>query len=40
MDRLPLEMYARGGRDDRPPILTPAERDDLVAFLQAVTSDL
>jgi cytochrome c peroxidase len=34
-----LEMYARGGRDDRPPILTPAERDDLVAFLQALTSD-
>ena len=34
-----LEMYARGARDDRPPILTPAERDDLVAFLRALTSD-
>jgi cytochrome c peroxidase len=34
-----LELYARGARDDRPPILTPAERDDLVAFLQALTSD-
>ena len=34
-----LELYARGARDDRPPILTPAERGDLVAFLQALTSD-
>jgi cytochrome c peroxidase len=34
-----LEMYARGGHADRPPILTPAERDDLVAFLRALTSD-
>jgi hypothetical protein len=28
-----------GARDDGAPILTPAERDDLVAFLQALTSD-
>lgn len=33
-----LEVYRRGVRDDRPLILTPAERDDLVAFLQALTS--
>ncbi|HZJ63347.1 MAG TPA: cytochrome c peroxidase [Kofleriaceae bacterium] len=39
VDAVDLELYARGARDDRPPILTPAERDDLVAFLQALTSN-
>jgi cytochrome c peroxidase len=34
-----LEVYSRGNRDDRPLILTPAERDDLVAFLEALTSE-
>ena len=34
-----LEVYSRGARDDRPIILTPVERDDLVMFLQALTSD-
>jgi cytochrome c peroxidase len=34
-----LEVYSRGARDDRPPILTPVERADVVAFLQALTSD-
>lgn len=34
-----LEVYSRGARDDRPPILTPVEREDLRAFLQALTSD-
>jgi cytochrome c peroxidase len=31
-----LEVY---GRDERPLILTPAERTDLIAFLEALTSD-
>jgi cytochrome c peroxidase len=34
-----LEVYSRGAREERPPILTPAERADLIAFLQALTSD-
>jgi cytochrome c peroxidase len=34
-----LEVYYRGARDDRPLILTPAEREDLITFLQALTSD-
>jgi cytochrome c peroxidase len=34
-----LEVYSRGARDDRPPILTPVERADLIAFLQALTID-
>lgn len=36
-----LEVYHRGAgaRDDRRLILTPAERADLVAFLEALTSD-
>jgi cytochrome c peroxidase len=34
-----LEVYGRGARDDRPPILTPVERADLIAFLEALTSD-
>lgn len=41
-EAIDLEVYgrgARGARDDRPVILTPAERDDLIAFLHALTSD-
>jgi cytochrome c peroxidase len=34
-----LEIYYRGAREDRPLILTPAEREDLIAFLNALTSD-
>ena len=34
-----IEVYNRGAQDDRPLILTPAERDDVVAFLQALTSE-
>jgi cytochrome c peroxidase len=34
-----LEVYSRGAHDARPIILTPAERDDVIAFLQALTSD-
>ncbi len=34
-----LELYYRGAQDGRPLILTPQERDDLVAFLKALTSD-
>jgi len=34
-----LEIYYRGAREDRPLILTPAEREDLIAFLQALTGD-
>lgn len=34
-----LEIYYRGAREDRPLILTPAEREDLIAFLHALTSD-
>jgi len=34
-----LEVYHRGAHDDRPVILTPAERADLVAFLQALTAE-
>ena len=34
-----LEVYNRGVRGDRPLILTPVERADLVEFLQALTSD-
>lgn len=38
-DAVDLEVYSRGARDDRPPILTPVERADLIAFLEALTSD-
>lgn len=34
-----LEVYYRGAREDRPLILTPAEREDLIAFLHALTGD-
>jgi cytochrome c peroxidase len=34
-----LEVYQRGAGDAQPLILTPFERDDLVAFLGALTSD-
>ncbi|MEO7734300.1 MAG: cytochrome c peroxidase [Kofleriaceae bacterium] len=34
-----LEVYSRGARDEQPTILTPSERIDLVAFLEALTSD-
>lgn len=34
-----LEVYSRGAREERPIILTPVERADLIAFLQALTSD-
>jgi cytochrome c peroxidase len=33
------EIYYRGTQDGRPLILTPAEREDLLAFLHALTSD-
>ena len=34
-----LEVYGRGAHDTRPVILTPAERDDVVAFLEGLSSD-
>lgn len=34
-----LEIYGRGARDDRPLIATPREREELVAFLEALTAD-
>jgi cytochrome c peroxidase len=34
-----LEVYCRGAREERPLILTPAEREDLIAFLHALTGD-
>lgn len=34
-----LEVYGRGARDARPMILTPFERSDVIAFLEALTSD-
>jgi len=34
-----LEVYSRGARDARPPILTPVERTDLIAFLEALSSE-
>jgi len=34
-----LEVYGRGAHDTRPVILTPAERDDVIAFLQALSSE-
>jgi len=34
-----LEVYNRGDRGDRPLLLTPVEREELVAFLRALTSD-
>lgn len=34
-----LEVYYRGAREDRPLILTPAEREDLIAFLHTLTSE-
>jgi cytochrome c peroxidase len=38
-EAIDLEVYSRGARDARPIILLPSERDDLVAFLHALTSD-
>ena len=38
-DAVELELYYRGTQDGRPLILTPSEREDLVAFLKALTSD-
>lgn len=38
-DAVDLEVYSRGARDARPPILTPVERAALIAFLEALTSD-
>jgi cytochrome c peroxidase len=38
-DAVDLEVYGRGARDERPLILTPAEHVDLIAFLEALTSD-
>jgi cytochrome c peroxidase len=38
-DAVELEVYGRSARDARPVILTPPERDDVVAFLRALTSD-
>ena len=32
-------VYSRGAHDAKPIIVTPAEHDDLIAFLQALTSD-
>jgi cytochrome c peroxidase len=34
-----LEVYSRGAREERRPILTPVERADLIAFLEALTSE-
>jgi cytochrome c peroxidase len=34
-----LEVYSRGASEAHPIILTPSERDDLIAFLAALTSD-
>jgi cytochrome c peroxidase len=34
-----LEVYSRGARDDRPLILTPLERAELIAFLEALTAE-
>ncbi|MEO7731167.1 MAG: cytochrome c peroxidase [Kofleriaceae bacterium] len=34
-----LEVCSRGARDEQPTILTPSERIDLVAFLEALTGD-
>lgn len=39
-DAIDHEIYYRGTQDGRPLILTPAEREDLLAFLQALTSDV
>ena len=39
-DAVELELYYRGTQDGRPLILTPSEREDLVAFLNALTSDV
>jgi cytochrome c peroxidase len=39
IEAVDLEVYSRGDRVDRPLILTPTERGDLLAFLQALTSD-
>lgn len=38
-DAVDLEVYSRSTRGVRPVILTPSERDDVVAFLRALTSD-
>jgi cytochrome c peroxidase len=37
-DAVDLEVYQRGATDARPLILTPAERADLIVFLEALTS--
>jgi cytochrome c peroxidase len=34
-----LEVYSRGARDARPMILTPSERSDVIAFLEALNGD-
>jgi len=34
-----LEVYSRGARDARPIILTPSERSDILAFLEALNGD-
>lgn len=38
-DAVDLEVYSRGARDARPLILTPSERSDVVAFLEALSDD-
>lgn len=38
-EAIDLEVYSRGTHGDRPLFLTPVERDDLVEFLEALTSD-
>ena len=37
-DAVDLEVYSRGARDSRPLILTPVERNDLIAFLETLES--
>ncbi len=37
-DVIEIELYVRGGEFNRPVIITPAEKNDLVEFLQALTS--
>ncbi|MGC4062291.1 MAG: cytochrome c peroxidase [Aquabacterium sp.] len=34
-----LEIYYRGTQDGRPLVITPIEREDLIAFLEALTGD-
>jgi len=37
-DVIEIELYVRGGEVNRPIIITPAEKNDLVEFLQSLTS--